>query len=194
MSWFKLDLKPNEELVRTYRQAEWVLLKPALIVMALIYAPWWFLIRIEMDTSLRRLLLFWTFLVLLYGAKHFVLWLLNSYVLTNQRIINASFSGIFHRQVTESPLERILNVSYEVKGVTHSLLDFGNVLVQIVGMVEPIVLKNVSHPEHIKNFIWDEHIKHGGGRTIDPEHLSQLQQQIGYSAQVRVKGKTPHEL
>jgi hypothetical protein len=54
----------------------------------------------------------------------------------------------------ETPLERILNVSYQIKGFWPSLFRFGVVEVQAAGLADPLSLKNISQPEKVKDFLW----------------------------------------
>ncbi|MBI5530938.1 MAG: PH domain-containing protein [Candidatus Doudnabacteria bacterium] len=154
---FKFDLLENEKLVANYRQTEAVLFKPVLLVFILIYGPWYFLLKYELAASYDRLLLFWTFLVLIYAINKYALWLLNVYLITSKRIIIINYKNIFNKQVLESPLERILNISFTVKGFWASLFSFGSVEVQVAGLPEPMIIKKVAHPSEVKDFLWKLH-------------------------------------
>lgn len=181
---FKFNLKPNEKLLKVYRQTELMLIKPVLIIFALIYVPWAFLIKYDLHTQFRRILLFWTILVLLYGLNKYVLWLLNSYVITSQRLVVIIYHNLFQKQVVESPVERILNISFKQKGVSQSLLGYGDVVVQIVGLVDPLIFRHVRNPNKVKDQLWQVHNK--VAKTVKPkfdkENLPEIQQQIGYHA------------
>lgn len=187
---FKFNLHPNEKLENIYRQSEVVLIKPVLIIFILIYVPWAFLIKYELDFQFRRLLLFWTFVVLAYGINKYLLWLLNCYLITSQRVVVIIYHQIFKKQVIESPIERILNISFQTKGFFSSLLRYGDVEVQIVGLVEPLVFKNVKNPERVKDILWNIHNKHvkkvslGQATGFDEETISQIQQRIGYQGAI----------
>jgi hypothetical protein len=178
---FKFDLQPNEDLVEVYRQAEVVLFKPVLMVLVLIYVPWFFLIRYELHVQYQTLLLLWTFIVLIYALNKYLIWLLNSYVLTSKRLVSLHYQTIFHKQVVETPLERILNISYETTGVLSSLLNFGNIEVQVVGLVEPMVLKNIKNPSKIKDILWRIHSERSGKQaTITAQNFTDMDQNLGY--------------
>lgn len=151
---FKLELLDNEKLINTFRQSEIVLAKPVLLIFALIYVPWYFLLKYELAATYDRLLFFYTILVLLYGVNRYFLWLLNVYLVTDKRVIKVNYRSVFNKQVLESPLDRILNVSFSVKGFWPALFGFGDVEVQVTGLPEPMKLKNVSHPAKVKDFLW----------------------------------------
>jgi len=151
---FKFDLLENEKVVNIYRQTEAVLFKPVLIIFVLIYFPWYFLIKYELVSDYARLVIFWTLLVLAYAAHSYLVWLLNAYIVTNKRLIQVFHKSVFNKKVTETPLERILNISYQVKGFWPALFGFGAVEVQAAGLLEPLRLKNISQPEKVKDFLW----------------------------------------
>jgi hypothetical protein len=158
---FKFDLLDNEKVLNIYRQSESVLFRPVLLVFFFIYFPWFFLIKYEIVGNYARLILFWTLLVLLYALNKYLLWLLNVYLLTSKRLVCVSYSGLFNKKVLESPLNKILNVSYHSKGLWQSVFGFGTVEVQVAGLSEPMQLKNVSHPSQIKDVLWKMHGQSG---------------------------------
>ena len=152
---FKFNLREKEKVIRLYRQTEVVLFKPTLAVFVLIYAPWYFLLQYDLASDYRRLLVFWTLLVLLYALHKFSLWLVNAYILTNQRLVIVYYKNLLDKKVWETPLHQILNVSFSVKGFWQSLFKFGTVEVRVRGLpTEPLILKNVLHPAEAKDFIW----------------------------------------
>lgn len=165
---FKFDLLENEKVLALYRQSESVLFKPALWVLALIYFPWFFLLKYELASAYDRLLLFWTILVLLYAVNKYLLWLLNLYIVTDRRLVSVGYKNLLNKKVLESPLEKILNVSFYQKGFWQALFSQGTVEVQIAGLNEPMVLKNLSQPSKIKDFLWRIHSSH---RQLRPANI-----------------------
>lgn len=163
---FKFDLLENEKIINIYRQTEAVLFRPVLVIFALIYFPWYFLIKYELVANYDRLLLFWTFLVLLYGIYTYLVWLLNAYIVTNKRLIDVIHKNLLNKKVVETPLEHILNVSFQTKGFWQSLFGFGAVEVRAAGLAEPLCLKNVSQPEKVKDFLWKIHSQYSSGVVL----------------------------
>ncbi len=191
---FKFNLQQNEDLINLYRQTELVLVKPVLWVFVLIYAPWYFLIKYSLVDQFQRLLLAWSLIVLGYFINKVLLWLLNSYVLTNKRLVKIYYRTVFHKQIIETPLERILNISYETTGVFSSLLNFGNINVQVVGLTEAMVLKNIKDPGAVKDSLWQIHGSHSAKNPLfSPENIKNLEQNIGYQqeSQAQKQAKRP---
>ncbi len=151
---FKFNLLENEKITKFFRQSESILFKPVLIIFILIYAPWYFLIKYDLASSYLRLLFFWTILVLLYGVNKYLLWLINISLLTNKRLIRIHYPNLFNKKVVEAPLDRILNVAYVRHGFWQTVFGFGSVEVQVAGLPQPLLIKNLPHPEQAKDMLW----------------------------------------
>lgn len=66
-------------------------------------------------------------------------------VVTNERFIQFSQKGIFKsRSVNDIPLDRILSVNYQVKGMLETLLGFGTIIIQT--LVGDFVIAKVPKP------------------------------------------------
>jgi len=151
---FDVRLHQNEKLLKMFRQTELVLIKHGAVVFLLIYFPWFFLIKYDLDKKFRSALFIWTALVLIYGLYKFFLWMLNVYLITNQRLIIVGYHNLFGKTVTETPLSHIANIGYSTKNFFYSLFNSGNINIQVMAMNQQMILKNVKHPEKIKDFIW----------------------------------------
>jgi hypothetical protein len=76
------------------------------------------------------------------------------FILTNERIINIEQYALFSRRVTEAELANILNVSYEIKGIVKSFLNFGDITIDTSGSdTNFLVLKNIENPHFIQEKI-----------------------------------------
>ncbi|MEZ4180450.1 MAG: PH domain-containing protein [Candidatus Doudnabacteria bacterium] len=117
-----------------------------------------------------------------YFAKKLIIWYETKYIITNKRLILHSHSGFFKRVVIDTPIERILNVSYKTTGAVSSILNFGDVEVQVVGLMEPVILKHIKNPDAIKDYLWMLHkrvVTNQG--QYDSEHVPEYQERIGYT-------------
>jgi hypothetical protein len=130
------------------------LLKPVCVVFLLIYTPWYFLIKYELAFDYRRQLLIWTVLVLFYAVYKYLLWLLNLYLITDRRLVRVSYENLFKKRITESPLNRLTNISVFTSGVFSSVLGHGNVEVKIADSSGTLILENIRQPIGIKDFLW----------------------------------------
>ena len=89
----------------------------------------------------------------LYMLHTFFDFALDTWVVTNQRIINIEQKGLFSRQVAEQDIARIQDVTAEIKGILPTLFDFGNVSIQTAGEKERFLFKQIKNPQRIVEII-----------------------------------------
>ena len=174
------ELQPGERIIRTFWQSDIVLLKPASIVVVIIVAVWYYILSYHLpEYSLVAILA--SLFSLSYFTHQYRLWSLQEYIISNRRLIKQFHQSIFKKTVVETPLDRILNVSFKTTGIFSVLFGFGDVEVQVVGLIEPIILKNIRYPERIKEYLWRAHeeaVKQQGQGDI-----IHLQERNGYTKQ-----------
>ncbi len=74
----------------------------------------------------------------------YMAWYFSVYILTNQRLIQITQKGLFHRSVVDLSLPQIQMVNYEIKGVQESLLGFGTITIQTY--MGELIIHDVHHP------------------------------------------------
>ena len=180
----KIALKDNERIRQIYRQSPWVLVRPLGLSVIVIALVGYLAFRFSVQGSLQLLLLIAVILIFLHALKIFVIWRLNQYVVTNQRLLHYWQKGLFDQTVTETPHERILNVSYKTEGMISTVIGYGDVVVQVVGLIEPIVLKNIDEPMEIKDYLWEMHKridKDKGNSVYGEADATHVQERVGYT-------------
>lgn len=151
---FSVQIQPDERLVVIHRQTEWVLAKTVLFIFLAVYIPSFLVIKNNLTQEFGKVLIFWIVLVFLYGLNKYLLWLLNSYVITDKRLLIVDYKSLFKKTVSDCDLGRITNLRFSTTGIFSSLLNFGNLEVTLSGLSEPFVLKNLRKPENLKTFLW----------------------------------------
>lgn len=189
-----IALKDLEHIRQIYRQSPFVLIHPLLISAVVLILPLYAVLRYASGNSaLRSALLILAAGVLAYATRLIIIWRLNTYVITNQRIIHYAQKGLFDQTVTETPHERVLNVSYKTEGFVSRVVGYGDVVVQVVGLMEPIILKNLSDPLPIKDYLWEMHkrLAQDKARTqsdavFGETDATHVQEQVGYTKNNRL--------
>ncbi len=104
------------------------------------------------------------FIISLWGLflwiRFFSFWTdhhLDGWVLTNKRVIDMEQRGFFRRESASFRLERLQDVTTEVKGIIATLLKYGDVHVQTAGTDREFVLRHATNPKHVKEKILAEH-------------------------------------
>lgn len=75
-------------------------------------------------------------------------WHFSVFVVTNQRFIQITQKGFFHRSVVDMGIRQIQMVNYEVKGLQETLLGYGTIMMQT--MVGDLLIHYMHKPAHIQ--------------------------------------------
>ena len=97
-------------------------------------------------------LLLWTMFAVAWTNYYLDLW-----VVTDRRIIDIQQHGLWSRKISECRLDRVQDISTEVRGFLPTLLGFGDVRIQTAAEAERFIMKDVPHPYEIKDAIFRAH-------------------------------------
>ena len=78
-------------------------------------------------------------------------WYYSVFIVTNQRFIQITQRGFFHRSVVDMGLGQIQMVNYEISGLQETLLGFGTIMMQT--FVGDLVIHYLHKPQHIQKHI-----------------------------------------
>ena len=71
-------------------------------------------------------------------------WYYSVYIVTNQRLIQITQKGLFHRSMVALGLNQIQMVNYEIGGFEQTVLGFGTIMIQT--FVGSLTIHHVHHP------------------------------------------------
>lgn len=154
------NLDDNEKILLFLRRhfitnASWVL--KAIIAFVLPFIVLSLLGFVDFDPiPSQYLFIFSTFYFLVlsgYLFVHFLSWLYNVTLITDQRVVDIDFSNLVVESGGATKLSQIEDVSYEQVGVLSSLFDYGNVTVQTAGAASNFLFAGVPHPEKVVHLI-----------------------------------------
>lgn len=109
------------------------------------------------------LVLFYFLLVASYFFVHFITWYFNIVLVTDQRIVDIDFQDLVYKNIAETKLNLVQDVSYTETGVIRTVFDYGDVLIQTAGTIDNFDLHAVPLPERTVNIIEDLIGKGRGG-------------------------------
>lgn len=182
----RFHLLEGEHHKNTYRESMLFLVEPLLLVIVAIFVPLYFLWRYELLSQFGIVVWVIAVIGLCWFLRDAMIWYRNSYVVTNQRLIIFDHEGLLKHAVIETPLERVLNVSFRTTGVLSAIFDFGDVEVQVVGLVEPVILKHIPNPSEIKDYLWDLH------KRVNPRAINLSGQDIPKYSRDSIKHNSNH--
>lgn len=92
-------------------------------------------------------------------------WYYSVFIVTDQRFIQITQKGFFHRSVVDMGLAQIQMVNYEVAGLQETLLGFGTIMMQTI--VGDLVIHYLHHPQKIQKRML-EILRKEGVAVADP--------------------------
>lgn len=109
-----------------------------------------------LSSDLKVLLLtVWYFLVGLFVLENFLIWYYNVFLVTNERVLDLDFYGLFHTESSEATLPQIQDVSSSRGGLAALFFNYGNVFVQTAAEEGKIEILGVPEPDKVHKIIID---------------------------------------
>lgn len=100
--------------------------------------------------------------LLLFVYHAWVNYYLDLWIITNERIIAMEQRGLFNRSVSELRLNRIQDVSSEVKGFLPTLFKYGRIHIQTAAEQDMFEFKDIPNPEIVARQILELHERYVG--------------------------------
>ncbi|MEK7546330.1 MAG: PH domain-containing protein [Patescibacteria group bacterium] len=150
----RLGLKDDESLLAVVRSAPITLLAPGTLILALILAPFFFLVPLLRLELLGKILIGLSGSIgVVLGLRGLVRWRMTILAVTERRVIIVRQNGFFDRHVTELPFSRIQEVAYRVSGMGATIFRYGTLLIESAGSDEPLAMERVPHPARLQDLI-----------------------------------------
>jgi len=151
---------PNENVILLKRR-HWIFLAINILILLLFcFLP--VLIYIFLNTYAwfsQAINLFWFLASGYYLFLWFLLfynitmYLLNVFILTNQRIVKINQLGFFNYKTAELDLSKIQDVAIKQKGVFSNLFNYGDLEIQTAGTQNKFLFVRLPNPENLKQAI-----------------------------------------
>ncbi|MFH1598248.1 MAG: PH domain-containing protein [Patescibacteria group bacterium] len=172
-SYFTKNLKEDEEVIRIVRIFPLAFIQHWLVSLFFLLLSF-FLMFILFRQGGWGIVVFIILLLfgLIYGLRYWIIWSLNGFVITNKRIIDFDQRGFFDKSVSECTWDKIQDVSYELKGPTQTMFNFGSVKIQTAGSNPTIEIHGVLRPHRLQELITDTQRKYLDGDFNEEEEMS----------------------
>lgn len=154
--WY-LQLEKGEKIILVLKRHWFIFFKASSFYLLLfLIPPLFYFISKEVGFTDWQLPVFYPFMVmglstyyLLVCTLFFYAWSdyhLDTWIVTNYRVIDINQKGLFHRLIAWERLSRVQDVASEVKGMLPTFLNFGNVYIQTAGEKERFKFEQVTNP------------------------------------------------
>lgn len=104
---------------------------------------------------------FWYVATFGFILMKFLRWYFNIFIVTNERIIDIDFVNFLYKEFSEAQLSRVQDISYQIRGILATFVNFGDVLIQTAGEVPNFVFESVPKPDSVVEVVSElaEHAK-----------------------------------
>ena len=156
MAFYEKHLKDDEQLIRIVRRYWLTFIMPFSLSTFVILAAFFLLIPLFSSGG-------WEiagFVVLLIfgiiiSARNITVAYFNCFIITDRRVVDYDQKGLFDRTVSEATYNKIQDISYRIKGLLATTLNYGAVEIQTAGTQANLELKNVKNPRSVQQLIVD---------------------------------------
>lgn len=95
----------------------------------------------------------WYLLTAGYILESFLTWYFNVYIVTDERIVDIDFYSLIYKEISDTKIERIQDVTVTQGGVVRALFNFGTVYIQTAGEKREFDFEDVPRPQLVAKFL-----------------------------------------
>jgi hypothetical protein len=131
----------------------WVLLGIAMVLAPMIAFPFLFPFLGLPANLAFVIVLAWYLLTAGVLIERFLIWLFNSFIITDERMIDIDFLSLIYKRVNYAQIDKIQDINTRVGGVLYSLLNVGTVFVQTAAEVPEFAIDSIKHPAKVAKLL-----------------------------------------
>jgi membrane protein YdbS with pleckstrin-like domain len=98
---------------------------------------------------------FWIFILWVIGFIFWTDYYLDIWVVTNKKILDVEQNGLFNREVSILHLDKVQDITSDVRGVFATFMNYGDIHVQTAGQQREFIIKNVPNADETRKRIND---------------------------------------
>lgn len=160
-----IKLEEDEKIILEERKHWFILLIETffLIILAIMPSALFILKWSKVPINLYLVLILISIWLLFLWIAFFVIWTdyyLDVFILTNKRIVKMEQNGFFNREASTLSLDKIQDVTMDMKGMIMTFLNIGNISIQTASENPEFIIKGLRSPEKIKEAIMNEYGKY----------------------------------
>jgi membrane protein YdbS with pleckstrin-like domain len=95
---------------------------------------------------------------------NFLNWYFNVYIITNKKIVDFDFYGLTYKNISDTLIVNVQDVTAKINGPLHMILNIGDVYIQTAAEKREFDFAGVDDPGKLRDLISDlaADVKHGG--------------------------------
>lgn len=91
--------------------------------------------------------LFWYVATFGFALASFIRWFFNIYIVTNERIVDVDFLHLLYKELSETRLINVQDVTYRTGGIFETMFNYGHVYIQTAGTDPNFEFLSIPRPE-----------------------------------------------
>ncbi len=101
------------------------------------------------------LLILWYMVVIFLAFEAFLLWYFNIYILTDRRIVDIDFHGLWKKRISEASLANVEDATYSTDNMLNIVFDYGDVYIQTAAEKPEFEFKAIPKPGEVHDKLTD---------------------------------------
>lgn len=98
-------------------------------------------------------IIMWYLLVTAFVFEKFLAWVFNVYIITDERIVDIDFHNLLYKEVSETKIDKIQDVTFKMGGVIRTIFNYGDVLIQTAGTELKFEFHAVPKPDQVTKIL-----------------------------------------
>lgn len=158
-----INFGKNEHVLFEVRKHWFLIATEIFILFILALLPFFILeilhsFNIQIDFNI-NLAGFWPIFIFFYSFWLIILWIigfvfwtnyfLDVWVVTNEKILDIEQLGLFNREISILHLDKIQDITFEVRGVVNTFLKIGDLHIQTAGQEKEFVIRGIGSPDKV---------------------------------------------
>ena len=148
---------PEERVILLLRRHPITNVRWILIALLLIIAPFFLTVFPFIDFLPTRFqviaVVSWYLMTLAFIFEEFLSWFFNVYIVTDERIVDVDFVNLVYRELTDANIDQIQDVTAQMGGVTRTIFNYGDVVIQTAAEIPQIEFEAVPNPDRVSRVL-----------------------------------------
>ncbi len=109
------------------------------------------------------LMIFASWYLMIFGLAlfNYLNWYFNVYIISNKKIIDFDFHGLTYKNISDTPISNVEDVTAKINGPLNMIFDIGDVYIQTAAEHREFDFMNVDNPGKIRDIISDMAVQTG---------------------------------
>jgi len=98
-------------------------------------------------------IIMWYLMTTAFVFEKFLSWYFNVFIITDERIVDVDFISLAYKEITETKIDRIQDITFTMGGAVRSLFNYGDVFVQTAGQIPRVEFEDVAKPDKVAKIL-----------------------------------------